>query len=323
MNQTFTRRAWLTASLGLAAAPTLARAAPRRPLKIITPVPAGGGTDAQARVMAEALAQRLDRPVVIENRTGGQAIIAVRAVASAPPDGDTLLLASNSAMVTNLAVLRAPPYDTLRDFAPVARLFGFDTVILVREDSRFKSLGDLLSEGRRAGSRLSFGAPTSSFHVAFERIRRAAGGVEAAVIPYRGVAPALSDLMGGQIDFTMADSGSVASLADAGRVRVLAVNSAKRSPRLPDAPSLAEAGIDGIEIQAWVGSFFPARAAPAVVAATADAMLAVMKTPQVSEFLRSHDAFAQPAGPQEFRNFLRNEIRITKEIADAAGIRIE
>lgn len=316
-----TRRAVLAAALGTASAPLFAQEPSGRVLKLVTPFPPGGGLGVVARYLATALQERLGRPVIVDTRTGGNAIVGARTAASAAPDGDTLFLGTNSSMVTNPAVMSPAPYHPLVDFAPVARVVGYETVVLVHPDSRFKSLGDLIAEGKRPGSRINFGASTTTYHVALERLKKA-GGFEAAAIPYKGTVPALTDLMGGQIDVTMGDLGSITALVKAGRLRVLAVNSAKRSLEMPDVPSLAEFGIPGVEIYAWVGGFYQAKVDPAVVQAMAEAMLAVMKTPAAHEVLKANGANYYPAGTVEFRKFLTQEIELTKNAADAAGIRI-
>lgn len=322
MTHSFTRRAVLAAALATAGVPLLAQDRSSRVLKLITPFPPGGGLDVVARFLASALAAKLNRPVIVDSRPGGNAVVGARAAAMAPPNGDVLFLGTNSSMVTNPAVMPGLPYQTLVDFAPVARVVGYETVVLVHPESRFKTFADIVAEGKRPGSRISYGASTTTYHVATERIKRA-GGFDAMAIPYKGTVPALNDLMGGQIDFAMGDLGSITGLVKGGRLRIIAVNSAQRSPDLPDVPSLAEFGIKDLEIHAWVGGFYQAKVDPAIVKSMSEVMLEVMKTPEALKVLKANGATYFPAGPEEFRAFLGKEIQVTKAAAEAANIRVE
>lgn len=322
MNHHLARRTVLAAALGAVGAPLLAQDKSQRVLRLITPFPPGGGLDVVARFLSTSLAAKLGRPVIVDSKSGGNAVVGARAAAMAKPDGDTLFMGSNSSMVTNPAVMPSLPYQTLVDFAPVARLVGYETVVLVHPKSRFKTFGDILAEGKRPGSKINYGASTTTYHVAVERLKKA-GGFEAAAIPYKGTVPALNDLMGGQIDFAMGDLGSVTSLVKGGRLRVVAVNSAQRSPELPDVPTLAEFGIKDLVIHAWAGCFYQAKVDPAVVKAMAEVMLEVMKTPDAAEVLKANGGIYFPAGPDEFRSFIAKEIQVTKTAAEAANIRLE
>lgn len=322
MNTYPNRRAILAAALGAVSAPVVAQDPSSRVLRLITPFPPGGGLDVVARFLAKGLSDKLGRPVIVDSRSGGQGIVGARVAAIAPPNGDTLLLGTNSSMVTNPAVMPSLPYKTLVDFAPVARIVGYETVVLVNPESRFKTFGDIVAEGKRPGSRINYGASTTTYQVAIERVKKA-GGFQATAIPYKGTVPALSDLMGGQIDFAMGDLGSVTGLVKGGKLRIVAVNSAQRSPELPGVPTLAEFGIEGIEIHAWVGGFYQAKVDPALVKTMADAMLAVMKTPEAAEVLKANGGTYFPAGPAAFRAFLTKEIDVTKAAAEAANIRVE
>ncbi len=322
MHNEINRRTVLGTALGLAGAPLFAQEKSGRVLRLITPFPPGGGLDVIARFLSKALAEKLGRPVIVDSKSGGNAIVGTRAAASAAPDGDTLFLGTNSSMVTNPAVMPNLAYQTLVDFTPVARIVGYETVVLVHPDSRFKTFGDIIAEGKQRGSKINYGASTTTYHVATERIKKA-GGFEATAIPYKGTVPALNDLMGGQIDFAMGDLGSVTGLVKGGRLRVIAVNSAKRSPEFPNVPTLAEFGIKNIEIYAWIGGFYQAKVAPSIVKSMSEAMLAVMKTPEAAEVLKTNGGTYFPAGPQEFRAFLVEEIQVTKAAAAAANIRVE
>lgn len=318
-----TRRTLLGAALGAAAIPAFAQVKNSgTPLRIIVTLPPGGGMDNLARFLAPKLAEALGRPCIVDSKPGGNAVIGTRAAATAAPNGDTLLLASNSSMVTNVALMPQLPYDPLVDFAPVARLVRYDLVVVVAADSPLRTFADLVAAGKRPGTKLNYGAGTSTYQVVVERLKRAAG-FEAEPIPYKGTAPALNDMMGGQIHFTVGDMSSVAALVKGGRVRILTTAAAVRSADLPDVPALADAGIKDIDMFAWLGMFYQSKVDPASIKAVSEALLAIMKTPEGLAFAKAQNGSAYPAGPEEYRKFLVHEIEVTKRVAHAANIRME
>ncbi len=209
--------AWLALPAGAARA-----AYPDKPIRLIVSFPPGSGTDSNARYVAKKMEERLGVAVTVENRPGGNSFIAAQAVAAADPDGYTLLLASNSPVATNAAMFKHLPYDPVKDFAPVARLGYGAMALAVKADAPYKTVADLVNAARLRPGELNFGSGSASYQIATE-LFLSMGGIKANHVPYRGAAPALTDLAGGQVDFVFADYGAVIPFVQSGRMRLLAV----------------------------------------------------------------------------------------------------
>lgn len=292
---------------------------PDKPIRLIVSFPPGSGTDSNARYVAKKMEEKLGVAVTVENRPGGNSFIAAQAVAVAPPDGYTLLLASNSPVATNAAMFKHLPYDPVNDFAPVARLGYGAMALVVKADAPYKTVADLVNAARQRPGELNFGSGSASYQIATE-LFLAMGGIKANHVPYRGAAPALTDLAGGQVDFVFADYGAVIPFVQSGRMRLLAVTGDARLKSAPDTPTLQESGFPGYYMVNWTAAFAPARTPAAVIDKLAGVLLDIYRTADAAEFLARTNWEVFPVGPKELGVFQRDEIRKWDEAAQRAGI---
>jgi tripartite-type tricarboxylate transporter receptor subunit TctC len=277
-------------------------------VKIIVPFAAGGPVDALARILAAELGPRLQADVVVENMGGAGGLLAVERAANAPPDGRTILFASVGAFVITNALKPKPGYDQLKTFAPVARVGAAPTLFIVKADSPIASLPDLIGKARH-GDKLSYGSAGNgtTMHIAAEQLN-ASAGTKITHVPYRGIAPALNDIMGKHIDFLNGDITVLYPLVQQGTIRALAVAGNERSKLLPDVPTAAEAGFKNIYMENWYGALVPAATPPDIVAKLEAAVMDVLKTPAVWERISANGVY----GPQDAKAF---RAQIEKDVA--------
>lgn len=302
-------------------APATADAAsyPNRPVKIIVSFPPGTGSDSTARFLAQQLEARFGQSFVVENRPGANSFIAAQAVARAEPDGHTLFLASNSPMATNVAQFKSLPYDPVKDFAPVARLYYGAMVLSVPASSPYRTVNDLVQAAKANPGKLSYGSGSASYQIATELFLKKAGAT-AVAIPYKGAAPAVADLAGGQVDFAMSDYTAAAALAQAGKTRILAVAGDKRLSVQPDVPTLQELGFKDYYMVNWVSLFAPARTPSDVVAKLGSAAVEIFKSKDAEEFIGRTNGQIFAGGPDVLRQFQLDEIKRWSAAAALAGI---
>lgn len=300
-------------------AATALAAYPDKPIRLIVSFPPGSGTDSNARYVAKKMEEKLGVAVTVENRPGGNSFIAAQAVATAAPDGYTLLLASNSPVATNAAMFKHLPYDPVKDFAPVARLGYGAMALAVKADAPYKTVGDLVEAARKRPGELNFGSGSASYQIATE-LFLSMGAIKANHVPYRGAAPALTDLAGGQVDFVFADYGAVIPFVQSGRMRLLAVTGDTRLKSAPDTPTLQESGFPGYYMVNWTAAFAPAHTPPAVIDTLSETLLAIYGTADAAEFLARTNWEVFPVGPKALGEFQREEIRKWDEAAQRAGI---
>ncbi|MES3000857.1 MAG: tripartite tricarboxylate transporter substrate binding protein [Pseudomonadota bacterium] len=317
---TLTRRDLLAAASLSAIVGTAGAQGSGRPLRIVATLPPGGPADGIARFLAPKLSELMKRPVFVDSRPGGNGIIGVRVVTGSPANGETVLVAGNSIMIVNPAVISNLPYNPLTDLAPVARLARYSTGICVAASSPVQTFADLVDLAKR--KKLNYGAGTPSYQVSMERIMRIAG-FEATAIPYKGTTPTLVDLMGGQIDFTPSELGAVLSLVRQGKIRIIAMSGATRVAELPNVPTLAELGYKEIVLYGFLGLFYPAGVPEERVKELSHAVNAVMRTPEALEFIKSQAGEPWPGAPEELRQFIAREQEWTRSVVKAAGIRVE
>lgn len=292
---------------------------PEQPIRLIVSFPPGSGTDSNARYVAKEMEAKLGVPVSVENRPGGNSFIAAQAAASAKADGYTLLLASNSPVATNVAMFKDLPYDPVKDFAPVARL-GFGAMALaVKADSSYRSVADLVAAAKDAPGKLNYGSGSASYQIATELFLSMAD-IKATHVPYKGAAPALTDLAGGQVDLVFADYGAVIPFVQAGKMRLLAVTGNERLRSSPDVPTLQESGFDGYYMVNWTAAFAPATTPKAVIDKLAGTLVEIYQTPDAEAFLARTSWEAFPAGPEKLGEFQRAEIKKWESAAEKAGI---
>ena len=298
----------LLASTASAVLPNAAQAAyPDKPLRIIVPFAPGGGTDLIARTLGAGLSQDLGQTVIIDNRPGAGTIIGTDVVAKSAANGYTLLIAT-FAHAVNPSLQPKLPYATDKAFAPIILLGRSPNVLVVRPDSAYRSVKDIIAAAKAAPGKLSFASQGNgtSAHLAGELFKNLAQ-VDLTHVPYRGAGPALTDLMGGQVDMMFATAAAVGALLDAGKLRALAVTSAQRSPALAQLPTLAESQVPGYAAESWYGLYAPAGTPPDVIAR----LNAAAKKAVLSETFRKRvedEGLVISAGtPAELDNYVRAE----------------
>jgi tripartite-type tricarboxylate transporter receptor subunit TctC len=303
---------------------TVARAQdfPTRPIRMVIAFPAGGPTDFVGRLVADKVKDILGQPVIIENKPGANGAIGADAVAKAAPDGYTLFLSTVGAVTITPHMRTDLPYDTLRDFAPVTMVVGNTTVMVVRADSPYKSAKDLAAAAKEKPGQLPFASTGvgSTTHFAMELFQTAAG-IRFVHVPYRGAAPALTDLLGGQVAAFFADVPVLMPQIQSGKVRPLAAASGNRNPKLPDVPTLAEEGYADTSSDNWYGLLAPAKTPPAIIAKINDAFVKAINDPVVKQKLIDSGAVPVADKPEQFGATLKAELDRWGKVVRDKGIK--
>jgi tripartite-type tricarboxylate transporter receptor subunit TctC len=296
---------------------------PERIVRIVVPFAPGGGTDAIARTLAQEMAKDLGASVIVENRPGAGTIIGTQTVAASAPDGYTLLMGT-FAHAVNPSLNAKLPYDTHKDFAPVALVARSFNIVVVNPKSSFQSIADLIAAAKANPGKLSYGTfgTGTSAHLAGELFKRMAK-VDLTAVPYKGAAPAITDLIGGQIDVMFTTVASAAALIEGGQLRALAVTSAQRSPAFPQLPTVAEAGVPGYVAESWYGLFAPAKTTPEIIERLNKSAATAVQS-EAFRRLAVNEGLVMVAGaPEEFDRYLRGEEERWRKLIEDAGIKIE
>lgn len=315
--------AGLLACALLCVAPALqAQSFPTKPVRIIVPQTPGGASDALARILAPRLSARWGQPVVVENKAGAGGNIGMEEVARAPADGHTLLMSYVGTHAINGALYAKLPFDPEKDFAPVATLAVLPFVVLVNSALPVKTLGDLVELSRRQP--VAFGsAGNGSVNHLLGEMFSATAGVKMQHIPYRGAAPAMTDLLGGQIQVVFTSLPSAAGFIKDGRLRPLAVTSAKRAVGFPDIPTVAESGYPGFDVTPWFG-FFATGGTPAAVVRQLNADVnELLRSAEVAERFNAAGADVYPTSPAQFGAMLKDDIAKWSKVVKASGARLD
>ena len=317
-------RCHLLQMLGLAAvlaAQPVAQAQdyPSKPLTIVVPFAAGSGTDQFARAMGQALTEATKLAVIVDNKPGANGFIASQFVARAPADGYTLLMTTNTTHAANEHLYAKLPYDPVKDFSPVILLAKGHMALLVASTSPIKTLADLLTEARKRPGKLSFGSGSSSSRVGSELLRQMAG-LDVLHVPYKSNPFAITDLIGGQIDFMFADAPTALPQINGGKLRGLAVSGTKRLSTLPNVPTVEEAGVKGYDVSYWTGVYLPANAAPAVVKRLNELLARGMTAPAVAAFQSATSGEVSLSTPEGLAAFQAAESLKWGKVIRAAGI---
>ncbi|MBL0727857.1 tripartite tricarboxylate transporter substrate binding protein [Piscinibacter sp. HJYY11] len=328
MNSTFPslRRRHAVALLGAAALPGLARAQakfPDKPITLIVPFAPGGIADITARAVSEVMAQKLGQAVIVDNRPSAGSIVASQAVATAKPDGHTLLLMSNGNAVS-VGLFKKLPYDTKKDFVGISTLGYFDLGLFVASGSKFASLKDLVAYARAHPGKLNVGtiAAGSTQHLAAKLFETVAG-LEVALIPYKGSPAVLTALRGGEIDVAFEILGPMLPQVQAGVVKALAVSGDKRNPALPEVPTAMEAGVAGYNVASWNALAAPAGTPAAVVEVLNRAAREAVASPAVRDKLARLGMRVAASSPAELEKLLASEIDRWSAVIRAARIEPE
>jgi len=317
----FVKRAIVTVATAIAVA-TLAHAQgyPTKVVKIVSPFAPGGPGDLLARATAVGLSPLLGQPVIVENRPGAATIIAMQAVAKAPPDGYTLIFTSVTSLAINVSAYKSLPYDPVKDFAPIALCFTTPLYLVVHPSVPAKTVGELIALAKSPPGKLTFGSGGNGTtnHLAGELFKSMAG-VDLQHVPYKDATQAMTGVIAGHIDL-MFGSGGLTE-ARAGKVRVLAVTSARRSSAAPELPTVQEAGLPGYESTLWFGILAPAHTPAAIVHRLSGDINKVLGGPNIRERFNTVDV--TPSTPEEFAAFIQREIPKWRKVFEAAKIEPE
>src|SRR5258706_5034208 len=315
---------FLSFALALFAGAAMAQAYPAKPIRLIVPFPPGGGTDIAARTIANKLSESVKWTFVVENKPGAGGNLGVEQAVKSPADGYTLVIGQTSNLAINPTLYATLAYDPLKDLSPVALIVSAPVVLVVAVNSRHASLGDLLAAARSDPGAVTFASPGNGTvsHLTGELLQRAAG-VKLTHVPYKGASQALTDTLGGQVQSLMSSVPSALSQTRPGRLRAIAVTSAKRSPELPEVPTIAEPGYKGFEASTWYGLLAPAGPPAAVVARLNTEVNRALKTPEVRERLASEGGEALGGSPEQFASFLRAEHAKWGRVVRESGARAE
>jgi tripartite-type tricarboxylate transporter receptor subunit TctC len=298
---------------------------PTHPIKIVVPYPAGGPTDVLARLVADRLSPLLGQSIIVENRPGGAGgTVGAKVVSSAEPDGYTLLISQVGALTISPSIYQGPDADVSKSFAPVALVAVSPQILAVTPSLPVSSVAELIAYAKASPGKVNFGSAGvgSQPHVLGELLKLVAD-IKLTHIPYRGSAPAITDLLGGQIQMMFDTPVVFLSHIQAGRLRPLAITSPARSPQLPDVPTMIESGLPRLQANLWSGLLAPAGTPAAVVARLNAAFNAAMNTPETRASLQKLGAAPNAMSPEEFARFLAAETRRWSTVVAEAGIKPE
>ncbi|MFL6566242.1 MAG: Bug family tripartite tricarboxylate transporter substrate binding protein [Burkholderiales bacterium] len=312
----------LSLFLWIAQAP--AQTYPEKPVRLIVPFSAGSAVDTLARIPGQKLSELWGQQVVVDNRVGANGTIGTEAAAKAPADGYTLVLANDAGLATSPALYPKLPYDPLRDFAPIALAASIPVVLVVNASFPASSVQELVSQARANPGKINYasGGNGSAQHLPMEMFKLAAG-IDLVHVPYKGLGPAFNDVVAGQIPVMFAGVSNVFPHLKSGRIRALAIGSAKRSGALPDLPTMQEAGIAGFDYAAWAGFLAPAGTPASLIDKINSDLRKVLGLPEVRDKLIALGFEVSPGTPQEFGAKIEREIAKVAKVVKEAGIRAD
>jgi tripartite-type tricarboxylate transporter receptor subunit TctC len=307
------------------ASEALAQSYPSRPIRLVVPFPAGGGVDTMARIVGTKLSERIGQPVLVEHRPGAGGTLGADAVAKAAPDGYTVLLTVN-ALAISASLYKTLPFDPLKAFEPVVQVAANPFVLVGSQKMQAATVQDVIALAKAKPGTLNYGSSGlgAPLHLLAEMFKYGAGGLDIAHIPYRGDAPMLTALLSGDVHIGFMPAGTGVRQVQSGQVRGLAVTGQKRSPALPEVPTLLEASVKGLEADSWYGVFAPAGTPRDIVLRLQREMAEVVKQPDVIERLRAGGNEPVGSSPEQLGALYRADIeRFAKVIADAKIPKIE
>lgn len=323
MRQLFRWIALAFAALAFTAGPAAAQTYPTKPIKVIVPYPPGGGTDVVARILSEPLSAELGQPIIIDNRGGAAGNVGTDIAAKAPADGYTLLLTLSSHTI-NPKLYPKLPFDVEQDFASISLAAMIPQILVVHPSVPANNVKELIALAKAQPGKLNYASvgTGSPGHIAGELFKLRTG-VDIVHIPYKGGGPAVTDTLGGQVQVLFVSMPAVWQHVKAGKVKAIAVTSAKRSLTAPDVPTIAESGVADVVVDSWYGLFAPAKTPPAITARLNAAMIKVLENPQIKEKLFAQGAEAAPSTPAEFDRIIKEELAKWEYVIRAANIKPE
>ena len=319
-------RAVLLAALPALAIPHTVQAAefPAKPIRILVGAATGGGVDITARILAAKLSESMRQTCIVENRAGASGNIASEVVAKAAPDGYTVLMGTIAPLAINPSLYANLSFDPARDFAPISRAADSTNVLVIHPALPAKTVKELIAIARQQPGQLFYGSAQtgSAGHLAGELFNTAAR-VKAVHVPYKGGAPAMIDLMSGQLQMIFATVITAMPQVKSGRIRALAVTTAKRSPLLADVPTMDEAGLRGFEVNNWYGLVAPAKTPPDVVRLLNKEVVAALNHADVRDVMMKQGLDPAPSTPEEFGAYIRSEIAKWRKVVQASGAKAD
>ena len=296
---------------------------PVKPFRVILSVPAGATPDVTARLVTPGLASALGQPMVVDNRGGAGGLIGAEIVAKAAPDGYTVFISSPGAL-TILPHLRKVPYDTLKDFTPVGLISVGPFVLIVHPSVPVDSVKALIALAKAQPGKLNCASAGNGVanHLALELFKQMAG-VDITHVPYKGAPQAVTDVLAGHMDMTFNSIAPVLAHIRAGRMRALGVASVQRSPQLPEVPTISEAGVPGFEAENWFGMFVPAHTPPRIVARLSEALVKVVRSPEIQKQFAALGADAVGNSPGEFAAFVRRNMEKYAKVVRLSGAKLD
>jgi tripartite-type tricarboxylate transporter receptor subunit TctC len=321
--ETMLSRRSFTLTLAASALAPAARAQdyPNRPIHLVVPFAAGGGADAVARIVAQRVSETIGQQVVVENRGGAAAIIGTEAVSKADPDGYTLVLGQSGPISINPALYKELRYDPVKSFAPITLTTSYPYILVVNAKLPAKTVQEFVALAKQKPDGLSFGTAGKggANHLVTEMFSQKAG-IKMVHVPYRGTAPAVTDLIAGNVQLVFSDVVSAMTNIQAGNLRALAVTSAERAAILPDVPTLAESGFPGFDAIGWHGILAPAGTPPAIIKRLHDEIVKGLKNPATAELMKKQGLKAVGNTPEEFAAFIKRDIALWGDVARRAGV---
>jgi len=295
---------------------------PNKPIKFIVGFPPGGSADPTTRIVGAALQEALGQPVVVENRPGADSAIAAQQVAKMEPDGYTLMFASNSAMTAAVALRKQPMYDPLKDFTPISMVGRATVFFYVHPDVPAKTMKEFIAHAKANPGKLVYGTG-NPLSILYGVQLMQATGVNMLHVPYKGEGPLNPDILAGRVHSSFLSTGSAVSNAKDGRLRPLAVLLEKRSPLLPEVPTIDEAGVPQVTVRQWAGVFGPPKMPPEIVARLNREVNALLKRPEVIEKLQSYGYAPEGSTPERLLEINRADLELWRRLVKEAGIPLE
>jgi tripartite-type tricarboxylate transporter receptor subunit TctC len=295
---------------------------PSKPIHIIVGNAAGGGNDILARLVGQKLSERLGQPVIVENRAGANSIIAAQYAAKMPPDGYTLLMGSIGMLTVNPAVTDNLPYDTERDFAPISIIASFPLLLTVPARAPIHSVAELLAYAKTNPDKANTGGAGSIFQVVTQLFQMRTGS-KFQYVTYRSTSDAMLGLMRGDIIMSLGDSGPVSGPLSDGRVRALAISTARRLPAWPDVPTMTEAGIKDMTVELWTGLVAPKGTPAPIIKRLQDDVMAIVKSDEIQAKMRALDVVPVGDTADDFDRVIARELKQWSDVAKAGNIKIQ
>jgi tripartite-type tricarboxylate transporter receptor subunit TctC len=308
----------------LGAAGATAQPYPAKPIHLIVPFPPGGSTDIFARTIAHKLSESLKQQVLVDNRAGAGGAIGAEVVAKSPPDGYTLLMGHIGTLAVNPALYPKLPYDPVRSFAPVSLVASVANALVVHPSVPASNVSELLAYARANPGKLNYGSggSGSAAHIAFEYFKQQTK-IDIVHVPYKGTAPSVTDLIGGQIAMTMTGAPPLLQFVRSGKLKALGVSSLKRIEALPNVPTIAESGVKDFDATQWYGIVAPAGTPREIVLKLNTEIRAILQTKEMRERMLAEGAIAIPTTPEEFGNHIKSEIARWGTVIKSADIKAD